>query len=349
MPYFPRVRGWVRCLPRAEAGCLARPESMRILSPIDGNDRVRDLVASPAHEFYCGLLPPEHVARFTPMYSLNRRSFVSCSFPDMETLRAAAAQVLAAGKKLFVAFNAPFYQEREYRTVLDAARVVEADGLSGLILSDPGLMAFLRASGITLPFAAGVDTGLLNGAGIRFLDAAVGLRRVILDRCFSLREVTDIVASAPGLEYEVIVSNSYCKNVDGFCRHVHGLNAAGNVDDFANRMIPCWYPHTVEVMEAGDPERGESLARFLEAASRVPYGGCAACALPELQAAGVGFAKLAVRGFPTERKLADIRFFAECIELAARGLHPEEYRAEARALHERFLQAGCRATECYYG
>ena len=323
---------------------------MKLLAPLDEFDDVEALVASDADEFFCGILPEEHVRRYSNLYSLNRRAFTRCNFHNFETLGSAVAKIGEVGKPVSCAFNSTFYLDDEYPAISDYARQLRDIGVDDLIISDVGLGAYLRNEGFEGRLHLGVDTGIFNANSVRFLASELGVSRVILNRHLNIREIAAIIASAPGLEFEVIIFNAPCRHVAAFCGNLHGADRVSGKDNWEGRQFPCWCIGDVELLSAGNKEQGEQLRQWLSSLSSAKHGGCGACALPLLREAGVTRAKIAGRGAPTAAKLKDITFMSEAMALAGEVTPEGTARYAEQIIKLRLDRYGqtCGPRDCYY-
>lgn len=323
---------------------------MKLLAPLDEFDDLEALAASEADEFFCGLLPKDHVQRYSNLYSLNRRAFTRCNFHSFKLLGRAVAKIGEVGKTVVCAFNSTFYLDDEYPSILSYAAQLRDMGVDDLIISDVGLGAYLRNEGYEGRLHLGVDAGLFNAASVNFLVSELDVSRVILNRHLNIAEIASIISSAAGPEYEVIVYNAPCRHVAAFCGNLHGADRVSGRDNWEGRQFPCWCLGDVQTVQTDDDQRGEQLRQWLGSLSPAKHGGCGACALPLLAEAGVAIAKIAGRGAPTEAKLRDIRFVAAAIELSY-GKGPDgttEYAEQIIKLRLDHYGQTCGPRDCYY-
>ncbi len=100
-----------------------------------------------------------------------------------------------------------------------AARLIQAcrdAGVDALVIQDLGVLATARelAPGLRLHGSTQLAIHDADGAAAA---AALGMRRVVLARELSLREIAAIHRAAPGLELEVFVHGSLCYAYSGLC------------------------------------------------------------------------------------------------------------------------------------
>ena len=76
--------------------------------------------------------------------------------------------------------------------------------------------------------------------------------------------------------------------------------------------------------------------------------GCAACALFKLNMLGIDALKVVGRGYQAERKVFNVAFLKNCLNLLDRSSSEEGYIRQAKHLfHEHFRQS-CNDSYCYY-
>jgi putative protease len=149
------------------------------------------------------------------------------------------------------------------------------------------------------------------------------------------------------VEYDVIVRNAPCKNVAAFCSHLHGLGPAA-LDDFQDRVLACWWRGSATPAAPAPAAPDDNLRAWVEKTTELRHGGCAACALPRLLAAGISTFKIAGRGLPTAQKVNEIEFIHEARGLAAQGLPPDRFASAVADLHARRFGRGCQPEDCFY-
>lgn len=322
---------------------------MKLLAPLDGHDDFEALASSAADEFFLGFLPSMHVERFSNLYSLNRRAYTRCNFSDWDSLSKAVSTLDRHGKKAACAFNATYYLDDEYHLIAGHARRMMDLGIVAVIVSDPGLMAFLRAQGFTGNIHAGVDTPLFNSHGVAFLHEQFGIDRVVINRHMSLPEARGMVAESPaGIEFDIIVRNAACRHIAGFCGNLHGLDPASGLDNWEERRFPCWQPLKVVGVHAGSEVDAVMLKVWMERASSLRYGGCAACALRDIKAAGISHIKIAGRGSSTQKKLKDIGFMAAALQTAESYCSMSDYKAQTARLFAQSYDSPCSREDCFH-
>ena len=314
----------------------ARP-TLQIDVGIDASDTphgIRELARAGADEFFAGYVPPQWSDRYGWEIGLNRRTFgANCQFTSLEGLAASIAAAHGAGRRVFITFNAHDYHSEQVpllRRIVSDAASLEPDAL---VVADPALLELLSAWDIATPVHLSIGAGSFNGAAIRHLAGIADIRRVVLPRKMTLREMQMLIAGLADLEleFEALVIGYRCLFNDEFCFTRH----TGTGEPFCNsfvpdpeasasrRLPPEWKDVAMEAAHAPDDQFlvGSALDRFRKKQGdpirpRIPatdttsaavegldgllasslFTHCALCAIPGLREAGVTVLKVPVRG-----------------------------------------------------
>ena len=144
----------------------------------------------------------------------NARHFAGLNFSD-RTFHRGLEYVHRHGGKLFVAVNTyprPGNFERWQAAVDQAAEA----GVDALILADPGVMDYAAERWPDLRLHLSVQGSVTTADGIRFFHENFGIRRVILQRVLSLRQVAQVIEGSP-VPVETFCFGSLCVMVEGRC------------------------------------------------------------------------------------------------------------------------------------
>jgi putative protease len=144
----------------------------------------------------------------------NARHFAGLNF-TARTVEQAVAYAQARGRKIYVAINTfpqPAGFERWAEAVDEAARL----GVDALILADIGIMDYAHARWPDLRLHVSVQSSVTNADGIRFYHENFGIRRVVLPRVLSVRQVARVVQESP-VPVETFGFGSLCVMVEGRC------------------------------------------------------------------------------------------------------------------------------------
>lgn len=313
---------------------------MRITAPICRVEEVAALAAAGADELYCGVVPPEWVARFGTG-AVNRRLFGN--FADWEDVAAAANAARAAAVRLLLVLNAQHYATGQVPALVEIARRFVGLGGGGLIVADLGLLAALAAADLGVPLHASSVATCRNAEAAGFV-RELGARRVILPRDVTLAEACRLARAWPDLEVEAFVLGDGCAFEEGLCQTLHLPPRLGGpicLDGWQHE----WErrdgaPLTGEqraLLAANDAAYGRWLwyrfgCGFAATPAGLPYGPCGLCAVPALLRAGVAAIKVAGREAPAARKVHGVRLVHEARARCAAGAGDADLLAWARGV-----------------
>jgi len=178
---------------------MKKPE---LLSPAGTLKNMRYAFAYGADAVYAG----------QPRYSLRVRNN---EFSKEEVLALGIGEAHARGKRFFLASNLSPHNNKVRSYLADLEPIIEM-APDALIMSDPGLIMMVRERWPDLPIHLSVQSNAVNFATVNFWKG-LGLKRVILSRELSLKEVGEIREECPDIELEVFVHGALCIAYSGRC------------------------------------------------------------------------------------------------------------------------------------
>jgi putative protease len=178
---------------------MNKPE---LLSPAGSLKNMRYAFAYGADAVYAG----------QPRYSLRVRNN---EFSKEPVLAQGIEEAHAKGKLFFLASNVAPHNNKVRTYLADLEPIVEM-GPDALIMSDPGLIMMVRERWPDLPVHLSVQSNAVNYATVKFWQG-LGLKRIILSRELSLKEVAEIREECPDIELEVFVHGALCIAYSGRC------------------------------------------------------------------------------------------------------------------------------------
>ncbi len=181
-----------------EAETTFKPE---LLSPAGTYKNMEYAFAYGADAVYAG----------QPRYSLRVRN----NEFDNETLEKGIKRAHELGKKFYVVSNIQAHNAKIKTFMRDISPVI-AMKPDALIMSDPGLIALVRAEFPEQEIHLSVQSNAVNWATVKFWQDQ-GITRVVLSRELSLKEIQDISENVPGMELEVFVHGALCIAYSGRC------------------------------------------------------------------------------------------------------------------------------------
>jgi collagenase-like PrtC family protease len=144
----------------------------------------------------------------------NARHFAGLNFTS-RTLGQAMRYVREHGRRIYVAINT-FPQPAGFARWTAAVDEAAAHGVDALILADIGVMDYAAARWPGVALHASVQASLTNADSVRFYHRNFGIRRVILPRVLSVRQVARVVRESP-VPVETFGFGSLCVMVEGRC------------------------------------------------------------------------------------------------------------------------------------
>ena len=178
---------------------MKKPE---LLSPAGSLNHMRFAFAYGADAVYAG----------QPRYSLRVRNN---EFSKEEILGQGIEEAHAMGKLFFLASNIAPHNSK-LKTYIDDLEPIIGMGPDALIMSDPGLIMMVRERWPEQAIHLSVQSNVVNYAAVKFWQQ-MGLKRIILSRELSLKEIAEIREQCPDMELETFVHGALCIAYSGRC------------------------------------------------------------------------------------------------------------------------------------
>lgn len=309
---------------------------MKILAPLRDQNEVGPLREGGADEFYCGIAPAEWNLKFGKAWP-SRRHPASAGVLNEQVL---GEMVAAAGPvPIHVALNAPAYPPGAVEMLADfGSRLLRETGISALIVADLGLLTALAEAGHAEQLHLSSLATSTNAASSRFFKA-LGVSRIILPRHLTLAEMERCVID--GLEFEAFIINDGCVFEEGLCATSHDAGPFCLADGDGLKNMPAGALEQYAFFKWTQNNCGCSSSRGF------PLGPCGLCAIPRLQAAGIGSLKVVGREASLARKVASVKLAAMARDIALHGGEAERIKEATIAL--RGGSSLCdQARACYY-
>ena len=271
---------------------------MKIVAGLGSVDEYIPYVLAGADELFCGYVPYNWTKKYGTVLPLNRREVLAYnvqlgSFSELEIL---SAMIRKYRKPVHIAMNSLYYIPEQYEEIADIVKQCMKIGFDSFILADPALILYLRQKGISCKIHLSGEAGEMNREAIKVFREAV---------------------NAEKLEFEAFALNELCQFTGAFCNSLHC--------DEMGYLCRTTYWGDAEMEERMERVRKRTLE--IEEQQEQQYlcgkSGCALCALPQLEAAGITHLKLVGRGNYVEDMIRDIRNLK-----AALGVLEENQREE---------------------
>ena len=333
---------------------MVTPETLRIVAPVSSVEGARKIIEAGADELYVGAMFDEWSRTFGEADLLSRRQGRRAHLRQPDQLEALARLGSETGHPVCLTLNARYSRWQE-QAVLDLAERWADMGGQAVIVTDLGIVLALAKRQSGLKQHLSLLAGTFNSRSAAFF-AELGVARVVLPRHLTLAEIHSIVEAGPSIEYEALVMYQKCQFIDGMCGFYHGLRLPEDVPaEFDYAFVP---GHDTPVVYSHDPlyeghgcqlrwqtGRGAVLPLRRDDES-TPH--CGACAMAGLADAGVGFLKIAGRGYPTDMIVGSVRFLREAIRIVCGSCGIEETTERIRMAYARTFQNPCDGSRCYY-
>ena len=209
------------------------PETPELLAPGGSLEKVRTALLYGADAVYVG---GKRFSLRSQARNLNR-----------EELAAAVVLTRSLGRKLYVTVNA-FARDSDLRALPPYLEYLEDIGVSGIVLSDPGVLILARRHAPNVPLHWSTQANTTNGLSIRFWQDQ-GIQRFNLARELPIDEVRCIRETVDA-ELEIFVHGAMCLAYSGRCLLSAHLNQRS-----ANRgecTQPCRWSY--QLLEATRPD-----------------------------------------------------------------------------------------------
>lgn len=144
----------------------------------------------------------------------NARFFSGLNFSDV-TLEKAVSYVRERGRKVFIAINT-FPQTFAWKQWQEAVDTGAALGVDALIIADVGVLRYAAERYPDLPRHLSVQASATNLEALSFYHSQFGIRRAVLPRVLSIKQVERLAAKTP-VELEVFGFGSLCIMAEGRC------------------------------------------------------------------------------------------------------------------------------------
>lgn len=275
----------------------------------------------------------------------NARYFSGLNFNEFN-IEKAVAYARDHGRKVFVAINT-FPQTDNWKHWQDAVRTGAALEVDAMIMADVGVLRFATDHCPQIARHLSVQASATNLESLQFYHSEFGIRRAVLPRVLSIKQVERLAAKSP-VELEVFGFGSLCIMAEGRCylsSYVTG--------DSPNNCGACSPAHAVRWEEKADTletrlngvlvdrfNQGESAGyptlckgRFLVADQTFhvleePTSLNALDLLPQLDAIGVRAIKIEGRQRSPAYVAKVTEVWRQAIDLLQKG--PQQYHAQPR-------------------
>lgn len=183
--------------------------NLELLMPGGSLEKIKYAIAYGADAVYAGV----------PRYSLRAREN---EFFDIERVETAVNYVKNAGKKIYLTCNI-YAHNNKIKGFMEAIDEMAALKPDGFIMTDPGLIAMTKERHPEIDIHLSTQANNTNWAQVKFW-RDYGIKRVILARELTVKEIREIHEQVPDIELEAFVHGSICMAYSGRCLLSNYLN-----------------------------------------------------------------------------------------------------------------------------
>ncbi|MFH1546431.1 MAG: U32 family peptidase C-terminal domain-containing protein [Patescibacteria group bacterium] len=202
--------------------------NIELLAPAGDFEKLKVALAFGADAVYAGI----------PLFSLRARE----NDFSISEIRKAVAFTRAQKKKIYLTVNT-FPRDCEFKKLENFLAKIHDVPPDAFIFSDLGVMQILKKYFPKTPLHLSVQANTVNSAAVKVWQK-LGVRRIILARELSIREIRKIVVENPQMEFETFVHGAICVSYSGRCLLSMYLNSRD-----ANRgkcSQPCRWKYSLE-------------------------------------------------------------------------------------------------------
>jgi len=276
------------------------------------------LMAAGADEFYLGYASRLPGAK---EFQTRRYSF-QANYPTLQTTESVIKQIRSQSKQVFVVFNEHFYTAEYQQQIIKDIKVLLQYGVTGFIIGDINLFLLVREKFPQSYIIGSIATHVINTQSAQHFKK-MGFNRLVLDRHLTLPEIYEILRLNPDMEFELIIKNENCPNMDGLCTYVHG---------------------DIGGIHFGQGVCSKKDSNFIP---QYDHFDCGSCALFELKEFDRLTLKIAGRDKPTQLVLQDVQYFKLIADKLKAAHDRAQYRSECINEYQNNYQRPCES-HCYY-
>jgi len=251
---------------------------------------------------------------------------------DLKSLGEAVKEAHELGKKVYVTVNI-FAHNRHLAKLKAYLQRLKSFKVDALIVSDPGIIMLVQEIWPQAEIHLSTQANCTNLAAVKFWGKQ-GIKRIILGREVSLKDIFEIHQAIPDIELEYFVHGAMCMAYSGRCFLSKLMtNRSANLGDCAQ---PCRWPYDVQVAHLKTGTHQEELELVEEQHGSYLLNSkdlCLVQYLPQLIAAGVTSFKIEGRAKSVYYQANVVGIYRRALKLARRKVPAAKLRTELNKLH----------------
>jgi putative protease len=316
---------------------------MKIVAPASSLEEIREYNKIGIEEIYLGLneLPSEEKQK-NKWDTVNERFEPHASFSSFDSIKEANRINASSAKpaELSLVLNKSFYNEDQLKRVKEQIMYLK-DYVDNFIISDVSLIKFIKENAPNNGIILSCLSVCQNSSSVRFYKKQ-GIKKIILPRHLTLNEIEDITENNKDIEFEMMILNQFCRNIDGFCSRCH-IPSPGEEKFKTVCNLP--YKNQIHFIKEGKERLKELIEENISNVTKKFNPFCGICFLKKLEGLGVTHLKIVGRTNSLQRKINDARFIKKAISLM--NLPQEEFEEKCKELFKDYYQFKCE-NNCYY-
>jgi putative protease len=251
---------------------------------------------------------------------------------DLDGVKLAVKEAHKLHKKVYVTVNI-FAHNSSLKKLPVYLKELESASVDALIVSDPGIIFIIKETWPQAEIHLSTQANCLNYAAVKFW-AQQGLKRIILGREVSLKEIKEIHELVPEIELEYFVQGAMCMAYSGRC-FLSKLftDRSANLGDCSQ---PCRWPYEVERFKLKTGSHQEELELVEERHGSYLLNSkdlCLVKYLQELAMAGVSSFKIEGRAKSVYYQATVVGIYRRALDLISQGLSPKKLKLELDYLY----------------
>lgn len=267
---------------------------------------------------------------------INKRAEINANFLDVKDI-----QNIKSDAKLSFTLNSSFFTERKIEQVKHQIEITKCV-IDNYFVSDPSIIQLVKDLAPDKGIVLSVICACMNSGAVKFYQD-LGIKRIILPRHLSFPEFQSLTKNSINTEFEVLIQNQFCRNIDGFCSRAH--IPKGDID-----LMCCDIPFKSKIINISADEKDLKLA-YYNINSIIPNycKTCGICFIKKFHEIGIENFKIVGRNHSLERKKKDALMIKKVFKMIDNNEFNSnaEYEEKCRKLFKETFGYDCQ-NRCYY-
>lgn len=314
---------------------------MKILVPLSNVEYIDKYIDAGADELYLGFHDKNWNLKFGKYADINRMSgFAERANPfSFEQLLEIIEIIKEKNKGVFITMNANEYSSDQIQYMTEHYfHFLKATGIDGIILSD--VDAIRAALEVGLKPVASTMCAIYN-EDIARIYRDMGVKRMILPRDLSLKEIEHICTAMPEIHFEAFFMRNGCIFSDCYCLGMHRPECGATCT--YTRYGKSRYTHMyTNFSDYNSVDVNDYLYR-----TAFHIDACAMCALYRLNSIGIQSLKIVGRADEWSSVCRDIELTKKNLEIMEKASNEDEY-LKNMIFPDNFPRKCREGISCYY-